>query len=435
MTKIIFFFLLSSLFLYGQDTLTVEEAIKIGLKNNFDIRIARNSAEISNNNRGLGTAGFLPTLDASGSMGITKTSEDTNSPFSFGSTTTENYSGSLMMNWTLFDGFKMFVSKSKFNQMAELGYEQARNQIETSIVQIMQAYFNVVQQSQLLDVAKDNLTTSASRLEKETLRSKIGGMSSTDLLNAKVVYNNDLSAHLNQELQLEIAVKNLNIALGQDPHERIIVQKKIGLDYLDMEYNDILSLAMERNSIIAAYLKSKEIADKDVKLSQSVFYPRLSLNGGTTYNNRDITRDIGGEISSKSTNYQGTVQLSWNLFNGMRNSIDLQNAKIKEKNAKLNYNRIKNIISGLVREKYATYQKRIQLMHIADENVEAARQNLERQQERYNLGTTTSLDFRDAQLKLVKAQASYITSRYQARISRLEVDQLTGNLDVKINKD
>ena len=431
MMKKIMFFLLTLIPLYGQGVLTVEDAIKIGLKNNFDIRIARNSVEIAENNRGKGTAGFLPTLDATGSAGLSKTDEDTNSPFSFGSITTENYTGTLMMNWTLFDGFRMFVNKKKYDEMAELGYEQARSQIESSVVQIMQAYYNVVQQKQLLDVAKDNLDISKSRLEKEKIRSNIGGSSSTDLLNARVVYNNDLSTYLNQQLQLEIAAKNLNIALGRDPLEEVMVQKEINLDFLTLDYNDILDLALERNSIIAASLKNREIAEKDISLTKSVFYPRISLNSSASYSDRNITRSAGGEIKSTSLNYQGALQLTWNLFNGMQNSIDVQNAKIQQKNARLNYEKTKNVIAGLVREKYDTYKKRIQLMNLEKENVEAARQNLERQQERYELGTTTSLDYRDAQIKLIRAQASYITSRYQARISRLEMDQLTGNLEIQ----
>jgi len=431
MMKSIIFILLLILPIFGQSVLTVEDAITIGLKNNFDIRIARNTVEITENNRGKGTAGFLPSLDATGSAGLTKTEEETNSPFSFGSTTTESYSGSLMMNWTLFDGFKMFVNKKKYDRLAELGYEQARNQIETSVVQIMQTYYNVVQQSQLLDVAKNNLEISKSRLEKEQVRSNIGGLSSTDLLNAKVVYNNDRSTFLNQELQLEISEKNLNIALGRDPQEKITIKKEIELSYLELEYNDVLELAIERNSIIAASLKNEEIAEKDIALSKSIFYPRISLNGGATYNDRNITRSAGGEITSNSVNYQGALQLSWNLFNGMQNSIDVQNAKIQQKNARLNYEKTKNIISGLVREKYDTFNKRLLLMNLEKENVDAARQNLERQQERYDLGTTTSLDFRDAQIKLARAQASYIVSRYQTRISRLEIDQLTGNLEIE----
>ncbi len=417
--------------LFAQDVLTVEEAIKIGLKNNFDVLIARNNVEIAENNRGKGTAGFLPTLDAMGDATISENNEETNSPFSFGSTNTKSYMGNLSLNWALFDGFKMFINKRKFDQLTELGYDQARNQIESSVVEIMRTYFNLVQQSQLLDVAKNNLEISKSRLNKEEVRISIGGLSSTDLLNARVTYNNDRSTTLNQELQLEIAMKDLNIALGRGPEIKVFVQKEITLKILELDYDEILELSLEKNSALSISRRSQEIAKEDIELTKSVFYPRIALKGGATYSNRNIARSAGSEITSKSTNYEGGLQLSWNLFNGMQHSIDVQNAKIQEKNSRLIFEKSKNIISGLVREKYDTFQKRLLLMNLEKENVEAAHQNLERQQERYDLGTTTSLDFRDAQIKLVRAQANYIISRYQTRISRLEIDQLTGNLEIE----
>ena len=59
-------FLLFPLIVSAQDEMTVEDAIKIGLKNNYDIQIAKNTAEIAGNNRGKGTAGFLPKVDTLG---------------------------------------------------------------------------------------------------------------------------------------------------------------------------------------------------------------------------------------------------------------------------------------------------------------------------------------------------------------------------------
>ena len=48
---------------YSSPPMTLEDAIKIGLENNFDIKIARNNAKIASNNAGYGTAGLLPTVN------------------------------------------------------------------------------------------------------------------------------------------------------------------------------------------------------------------------------------------------------------------------------------------------------------------------------------------------------------------------------------
>ena len=50
------------------DTLTIKQAIKIGLENNFALRIANNELEIAKNNNTLGNAGFLPTITADAAL-------------------------------------------------------------------------------------------------------------------------------------------------------------------------------------------------------------------------------------------------------------------------------------------------------------------------------------------------------------------------------
>jgi outer membrane protein TolC len=88
-------------------------------------------------------------------------------------------------------------------------------------------------------------------------------------------------------------------------------------------------------------------------------------------------------------------------------------------------------VAGLVNEKYVTFEKRIELMQLEEQNVLAAEQNLQLQQDRYQIGASTSLEFRDAQVNLLRAQSTLIAARYQARISRLEIEQLIGRLDIE----
>ncbi len=431
MKKTMFLCLVITASLWAQQKLSLDEAIKLGLKNNFDIRIARNSAEIAENNRGKGTAGFLPSLDASAGANRGETDTKTNSPFSFGSLTSKSWNGQIALTWTLFDGMKMFVDKKRYDELAELGKFQARFNIENAVVRIMQAYFNVVQQQQLLDVAERTLAISAERLKKEETRNRIGGASSTDLMNARVSYNNDRSQKINQELRLQIAIKDLNIALGTDPKKEWDVEEVIAVPPLDMSYDEIQQLAQKQNSALAVAQKDKIVAEQIVEINKSPFYPRLALTGSYGYTDQLLERQKSYDISSQTTDLRGGLSLSWNLFDGMRHSIDLQNARLEAKNKAIALEKAKNLLAGLIREKYDTYIKRVELAKIEEENVRAAVQNLNLNKERYDLGAATSLEFRDAQTKLVRAEASLISARYQARISRLEIDQLIGRIGVE----
>ena len=70
--------------LFGQELLTPQDAVKIALENNYSIKIASNNKDIADNNASVGNAGFLPTLDASGSY--SRSSNDTKQNYANGQT-------------------------------------------------------------------------------------------------------------------------------------------------------------------------------------------------------------------------------------------------------------------------------------------------------------------------------------------------------------
>ena len=59
--------IINSLVIHSQNVLTIDDAINIALKNNFDIWIARNDADAAKLNNTLGNAGMLPGVSITGS--------------------------------------------------------------------------------------------------------------------------------------------------------------------------------------------------------------------------------------------------------------------------------------------------------------------------------------------------------------------------------
>ena len=97
--------------LYAQEILTLQEAITVALKNNYDIKLVSNDLAVTQNNVNLGNAGILPSVtgtfstggsrqntvqtQASGTQRITDGARITNMGYGVG------------LNWTIFDGFKI----------------------------------------------------------------------------------------------------------------------------------------------------------------------------------------------------------------------------------------------------------------------------------------------------------------------------------------
>jgi outer membrane protein len=416
---------------FAQELMTAEDAITLGLKNNFDIQIARNNREIASNNKGKGTSEFLPLLDVDASFRRAKASQKSNSPFSFGDTDVDNMNAGATLKWTLFDGFKMFTTNSQFRDLAKLGEFQARNSIENSVVSILIGYLNVVQQEELLEVAQSAIEVSQARLDKENVRQELGSSSSTDYLNAQVSYNNDRSTLLNQELRLLVAKKELNIFLGRDVSTPITVKKEINISPLQYTVDELQDIATERNSTLSVAEQNKILAQQSITLAEAPFYPRLLFN--FNYNYADIqseTSRFDDPVETKTTEYAGGLTLTYNLFNGLRDLVNRQNAVLEDRNAELTLQDIRNKVTGLVRERYVTMMKRLELMELEEQNVVAATQNLQLQQDKYDIGATTSIEFRDAQVNLIRTQSTLIVARFQARISRLQIEQLIGNIQI-----
>ena len=168
-------------------------------------------------------------------------------------------------------------------------------------------------------------------------------------------------------------------------------------------------------------------------MARSTFYPRIGLTGSYGYGDRTLSSSRTGfpaEVNTLSKDALVGVTLNWNLFNGFRDRISLQNSRIAARTQELAYRDAINRLEGLLLEKTETFRQQKLLIQLEEQNVLAAEQNLQLQEDRYQIGTATFLEYRDAQVNLTRAQSTLIDARFQARITRLEIEQLTGELTV-----
>ncbi len=431
-TMTILIFLISVLPLKAQQVITPDEIVSIGLQNNYGIRIARNVSEIADNNKGLGRAGLLPVISGTGNYTLSSSSQTTNSPFSFGDSDTRSYGAQINMNWTLFDGFRMFIDRRRYIELAILGEIQARITIENNVIMILNSYYDLIQKKQLLDIARASRDVSEERLNRERARNEIGGTSTTDLLNAQVSFNNDVSALLDRELELDIAYKDLNILLGKEPDFMFLPVDDIELEIEEPDLNAVMRLAEEKYTPYIAVIKDLVLAEQDVRYSKSQYFPNISLNANLGYTDRTVSSGrYDGDIETQSSDNSIFLSVTYDLFDGFRRRTALQNAKIDLKNRELAHQDELNRLKGLVREKFMNFYKATEKVRLEQQNIQAARQNLTLQQERFQLGSANSIEFRDSQINYNRAQSSLINAKYLAKTAQIELNRLKGEIRIK----
>jgi len=430
LTLIIFTLLLLSSNVRAQQTLTLEEAVQIGLENNYGLQISRNLQEEAENNRSLGNAGFLPMVDLTGSR--TESIEDSEFRSADGTGSTNegarstNTNASLNLNWTVFDGLTSFARYDRLGLLKEISDEQLRFDMEYTVSQIALSFFNVIRISEQMKVLENNIEVSLERIDIEETKVDLGSGSEYDLLQARSDLNADRAAFIRERNQLNEAKITLNELLSRDPRTDFEVTTEIDVNRFLPE-EDLFERLMEENAELAIARFENEVSQLEIREVQGERYPQISLTSGYSFNRSE--NDGGFFQFNETTGFSVGITARVNIFNGFNLNRRVQNAQIRKKNAELNLEAQKLRLESNFQAIYRTYQNSIELVDLEEDNLANAEETLDIALERFRLGSISSLEFREAQRTFIAAENRLINAKFEAKVAETELLQLTGELE------
>jgi outer membrane protein TolC len=414
---------------YSQEILSLEDAIKITLSNNYSINIARNESKISENNSNIGNAGFLPSIDASGSY--VKSSNDTKQEYFDGRTINRsgaqstNLTAGMNLNWTIFDGLEMFANIDMLKEMRKIGDDNFRAEVETNVASVIETYYNLIREKQVLDVLHQTIIISEERVRIAKSKKDVGSGSKFDLRQAQVDLNEDRSNLLKEELNYEQLKVTLNQLMGRDVSsdynvsDTIIVEKNLNID-------ELKNLTLEKNTALQIAKKNLNLAEINLRIARSGLFPQISLVGGYNYTNSES--EAGFIKSNKNYSLSYGISASLNLFNGLNTRRKIENAAIGIENSQLDYDQIKTKIEANLLNTYKKYLNSLQLVQLEEENLKVAQESVDIALEKLKLGNITPLEFRETQRKLIDAKSRLVSAQYDAKTAETELLRISGQL-------
>ncbi|NQZ44406.1 MAG: TolC family protein [Flavobacteriaceae bacterium] len=415
---------------FGQEQLTKDEAVKLTLENNFGIVIANNNVKIAENNKALLNSNFLPSLTGNAGASYDKNNQEATfqdaTVRAIDGAETTRYNASLNLNYTLFDGLGRWYDYKRLKEEYNLSELQARETIETTIIQLFTVYFEAARISENIQVLEETYANTKDRLQRATYSFEYGQTNKLDVLNAEVDLVND-SINLMTERQLfRNTQRDLNIVLNRELEERFAVDTMITfLSELQME--DYLGQGEANNVRMLQAKSNMTINDYTLKSAKSVFLPTIGLTGSYGWNegNFPATNFLA---SSTSTGVSAGVNLTWNLFDGGRGITQVKNARILLESQDAQQNQIAIEVKRDIANARGNYYNRLRVFHLQEQNVITATDNYNRSNERYKLGQITSVELRLAQINLLNAKTSKNLAKYNAKLAELQLLQLTGQL-------
>jgi outer membrane protein TolC len=415
--------------LYAQDTLVLSTAIQIGLENNFNIKISQGQQEIASNNNTLGNAGFLPTFDLSAAQRYTI--ENTSQTFLDGreqnrdGAKSNNFSAGAIINWTLFDGSSMFFTKNRLEELEKQGIALTESVVQNIVAQIAIEFYTVALEQIRLGILEENIGLSEDRMEIAKNKYEFGKVSKMEYLQAQVDLNRDKSNYMIQQENLAASKTALNELLGRDVTLDFYVvfdpELNTGLQYEELRSameNSNPELLAAKYGINASQLAQKELFGERI--------PEIGVNIG--YNYAKSEAQAGFLLSRQSSGLTYGVSATWNLFDGFNLNRRIQNAKITAENTELNYEAIKLSLERELYSIFINYQNNIQLRDMEDVNREVARENNEIAIERYQVGNSSPLELREAQINLLEANLRFLNAAYSIKTGEIDLLLLAGLL-------
>ena len=424
----------------AQEKLTKEQALDFALENNFGIQVSRNNTAITKNNSNILNSGYLPTVSISGGgnyigsdseIAFPGQFDDQGNPIPnriFEGQESQRYNASVNLNYTLFDGLGRTYIYKQLKEQYNLSELQLRETIEYSILQIFEVYFSIAQFTESSRIFKQNLEVSKERQKRAQSAFIHGQGNKLAVLNAQVDVTNDSISLIQVNQRLDNSKRDLNLLMNQPIDKDYSVELEVNF-IPEIQIESWIDTAPEKNVELLKQKSNIQINSYDIKINQSGYLPTVGLVGsyGWNLNKSPATAFFPG---TNNTTYSVGVgaSLSWNLFDGGRTTTRVKNAKLNFENqgliaqeARLSFDR--DLLNAL-----QNYRNTKEIFEIQKKQVETATYNFDRSQSQYRLGSITAIEFRQAQINLANAKNQRAIAKFQAKLSELQLIQLTGEL-------
>ena len=230
--------------------LTVEEAVATALKNNYDILLLKNDSAVFALQKKYANSALYPRINAAGTMlfnnnNVKQELQDGSIRKGSG-IRSSNLASNITLNWTLFDGLKMFATRDRLSEQVKLGELNIRNQLVNTIADVVKQYYLIVRQKQQLRAIDEQMQVNEERVKQAEKKFSVGLGAKPELLQAKLDLNAQKASRLAQQNLIEQVKEQLNGLMATEPGTSYEVTDSIPIDK-GLQAPDILSQAEKNN--------------------------------------------------------------------------------------------------------------------------------------------------------------------------------------------
>jgi outer membrane protein TolC len=299
---------------------------------------------------------------------------------------------------------------------------------------IYQQYYEVIFQQEQLEVLGQIMTLSQDRLAYENIKKEFGSSNAYNLIQFESSLLADTNAIISQIQRVEIAKRNLFNTLDILGYEEYNFGERLSIRKEPIDVDKLKMALSEENYTLKSLQMIASLNKLNTGLAKAATKPTFSVSGSIGFaengfkffaddpNTGDpIPMRFGNRVTGSANAF-----LSYNLYDGGVRKDNIQSAKLQEEIDQLSILEAKAELNNQLDILIDNYNHQIELLEIADRQIQLAQNNLAITEERFKSGLLTSLDYRNIQNQFLNAAFGKVGAIYSVLVTKSEIDFLVG---------
>ena len=321
---------------------------------------------------------------------------------------------SVSMVMPLYMGGKINSAKQIANIQAQRSNISEKQQQDTQRFEMIQAYFNVQLQQQLVNSALFNLNAMQEHYGNAVKLEQQGFINKGQRMQFEVARNNAERSYQNAQANLRASQFSLQNLLQTKQSVQLSTPLFVNLTQ-NHSLDTLLANYDQNSSLIRKLQMDTQLANENVKVQQSAKKPSVFAFGEY-------------ELDSKE-NWIVGVMAKYNLFSGIDNNKNIRAAELKKYAAELMTERTKQEVENVLYKSFSELNSSQTSHQLLTQNTKAAQENLRIQQLSFKEGMGTATQVIDAQNALNGLKTEMAVNAYKYILSLATLLQSYGSID------
>jgi len=431
-------FLLYPGLIFAEDPLTLQASIDMALKNSIVLNIAKEGTKNAVAQKREAITGFLPKFSTSYSysrlneapfsrfQGIPPGPLYTMNGMEVPVGTEDNYNWIIEAKQPLFAGGAILANY----QASSIGEEIARLEETAKIQDVVQevkiAYFNILRAQKINEAALQSVVMLQAHRDVAENYFKVGMIPKNDLLYAEVELANGSQALMRAKNAVDLAKSRFNTTLKRNISTPVEIVDVLTYQPSKLSFEECLNIARQTRPELKISSLKEQQAGKLVLVSQSEYYPALSLIGNYAR--------FGDEASVHGSNFKDAESwyvmgiASWNFWEWGRTKFRVDASRARENQAIQSSRELNDQVTLEIKNAYLMLQEAENQIAVSQKLIEQAEENFRISEERYKERVGTSTEVLDAQTLLTRAKSEYANALGDYNIHYARLQRAMGNI-------